>query len=84
MDILPTGIIDLTDHSNNGRMFSLEGIIADASLADSCIGLLILKATSPKQQGSVHWLLEIYVYDNTAYYGEITFDLPLYVPKEWK
>jgi hypothetical protein len=84
MDIQPTAIIDLNDHSNNGRMFSLEGIITDASLVDSCIGAIILKTKSPKQQDSNHWLLEIYVYDNAAYYGEIKFDLPLYLTKEWK
>jgi hypothetical protein len=84
MDILPSAVVDLNDCSNDGRIFSLEGSIIDPFLLNSCVGVLILRNKWHGLWYSDLWVLEFYIYDNSTYYGEIKFDLPLYLTKAWK
>jgi hypothetical protein len=82
MDIFPHSVIDLNDSSNNDLLLPLEGDIMDASILNSCTGWLVLKNEWYKKDSHL-WRLALYIYDHSTD-GEIKFDLPLYLVKEFQ
>src|ERR1700730_4165330 len=84
MDIFPSGLIDLNDTSNNGLMLPLDGTIMDDSNLSECGGMLVLKNEWYNKQDSNLWRLAFYIYDYSTDYGEIKFDLPMYLVREFQ
>jgi len=77
--IYPGFSVDLTDFSEDGLVFSLEGIIEDDKSINSCSGLLILdNMTSRNTPGGREWHATVYLYDNYDDEREIKLRLPMY------
>lgn len=77
--IYPGFAVDLTDFSEDGLVFSLEGIIEDGKSINSCSGLLILdNMISWDTPGGREWHATVYLYDNYDDEREIKFRLPMY------
>lgn len=63
--IHPGFTVDLSDSTNNGLVFSLEGILDDGKDINSCSGLLVLdNMTKRNEPGGKEWWLTIYLYDD--------------------
>ena len=81
--IYPGFSVDLTDFSEDGLVFSLEGIIEDGKNINSCSGLLVLdNMTSRNTPGGREWHATVYLYDNYDDEREIKLRLPMYSPRE--
>ena len=72
--IYPGLAIDLSDDSNDGLVFMIEGTIKDKNTTDNCSGLLVLDKIAT--QGN-KWNISFYLYDNAHGDCEIAFRLPV-------
>lgn len=70
--------VDLSDDTNDGLVFSLEGILEDGKSINTCSGLLVLhNAIDKKGQRGRAWLLSVYLYDDHNDEREIRFNLAM-------
>jgi hypothetical protein len=70
--------VDLSDDTNDGLVFSLEGILEDGKSINTCSGLLVLhNAIDRKGQQGRAWLLSVYLYDDHNDEREIKFNLAM-------
>jgi hypothetical protein len=83
MDFSPRGVIDLNEFSNNSLLFPLEGDILHEFTSNTCIGMLVLENKSQNMQDNNLWRLTFYIYQSIDD-GEIKFDLPLSLIREFK
>ena len=77
--IFPSTVINLSDRSNDGSGFSLEGTLKDGNSMSKCFGLLVLEFTEPVNglPGN-EWNLTFYLYDAMNSECEIRMKLPIY------
>ena len=81
--IYPGFAADLTDLSEDGLVFSLEGIMEYHKCINSCSGLLVLdNMPSRNTPEGREWQATVYLYDDYDEEREIRFRLPLYSPRE--
>jgi len=76
--IYPGFGVDLSDETNDGLVFSLEGILEDGKTINTCSGLLILhNAIYRKGRHGRAWHLSVYLYDDNNDEREIRFNLAM-------
>jgi hypothetical protein len=76
--IYPGFGVDLSDETNDGLVFSLDGILEDGKTINSCSGLLVLhSATDRKGRSGSEWRLSVYLYDNNNDEREIILNLTM-------
>jgi hypothetical protein len=77
--IYPGLAIDLSDDSNDGLVFMIEGTIKDKDTTDACSGLLILDKIAINNEASAcKWSISFYLYDSAHDDCEIAFRFPVY------
>jgi hypothetical protein len=70
--------IDPEDHTSEGMVIPLEGIIKDCTSAGPCSGILVIDHVK-KSNGliSSEWEINLYIYDTQQNNVEIKYNLPL-------
>ncbi|HTI07240.1 MAG TPA: hypothetical protein VL832_01755 [Puia sp.] len=77
--IYPGFAVDLTELSEDGLVFSLEGIMEYHKCINSCSGLLVLDSMPSRYTpGGKEWQATVYLYDDYDDEREIRFRLPMF------
>ena len=76
--IYPGFGVDLSDETNDGLVFSLEGILEDDKTINTCSGLLVLYNVMDRNgRSGMAWRLSVYLYDDNNDEREIRFNLAM-------
>jgi hypothetical protein len=70
--------VDLSDKTNDGLVFSLDGVLEDGKTINTCSGLLVLYCGSEwKVRCDRDWRLAVYLYDDDNEDREIKLNITM-------
>jgi hypothetical protein len=85
MTFYSNGPIDLNDEFNNGLIIPMEGFLSKDKRLSSCTGMVILEKSFNEVNNNHHsWRMQFHIYNYSAAFGEIMFELPLNLIKEYQ
>jgi|HubBroStandDraft_2_1064218.scaffolds.fasta_scaffold1265210_1 hypothetical protein len=77
--IYPGVSVDLSEKTNDELIFSLQGILEDGKIINTCSGLLVVyRTTQVRVRGVRDWRVAVYLYDDYDNEREIKLNLTMW------